>query len=113
MRRDPRREQYKMNPLTLKFQRKQAKQTEAEQAQEEFLKRAYKGTSPTTPAGEIAALQRYSTNLEKLKAEILREHGQNSHYQGALYWINKELDSTATEIVRKQIDQLQANRLNL
>lgn len=102
-----------MNVLTLKHLRKKAKQTEQEKAVEELLERAYKGVAPTTPAGEIAALQRYMRNLEKLKAEIIRNHGQNSHYQGALYWVNKELDGCASEIVRKQIEQLQADRLNL
>lgn len=103
-----------MNVLALKHLRKKAKQTEQEKAAEELLERAYKGIpTPTTPAGEIAALQRYMRNLEKLKAEIIRNHGQNSHYQSALYWVNKELDGCASEIVLKQIEQLQADRLNI
>lgn len=103
-----------MSIYTRTYSKKKAQAKAKEQEIEKLYERAFKGLPrPETLPQEIAGLERYMTNLQRLKDEMIRRHGTDPHFQSAFYWLDKELDTAATQIVRKKIEILQTERIGL
>lgn len=104
----------KSTSLNLKAIDKKMRNKRKEKELSDLYNRAFKGLPrPKDLAGELSGLERYLVELRKLNDEVSRRYGDDPHFQNSFYWLNKELDSVASEIIRKKIQQLQADRLGL
>lgn len=103
-----------MNTLTLKAQRKKAKVEKQQQHVRDFYTRAFKGLpKPETPAQELLGIERYLANLERLKDEIERKYAEKPHFNNAMYWVTRELETAAYQLVRLRIEILHNERMGL
>lgn len=99
-----------MSVYTRKADKKKAQQAKKDNELADFYKRAYKGlaVAPETLEGQVRALEKYLSDLERLYQEYSRKwQDKPDIYKNSLYWIEQEIDMTTMQIVQTRIKILQ------